>query len=228
MRGYFIFDDFISTDIGSLADKPTISRAKRQIKDIEIFGRSGTLTEDYATYDNITIPLRIVTTNKDIWSNETLFNTFNGKGGELKLSWLNGKFKVKQVSEFSITQQKSSYTIEIEFVCEPFRYLDEEVISITTKGTNIFSSGNYEADHITTIYGNGDISLLINNKQIVFKGVSNYITIDTARLICYKDNTPANNKMLGEFLKLNPFVNTIDWIGTVSKVEIRYRGRFLN
>ena len=55
-----------------------------------------------------------------------------------------------------------------------------------------------------------------------------YITIDTARMICYKDNNVANNKMVGEFIKLSPGLNNISWIGNINKIAINYRGRFLN
>lgn len=227
MRGYFIFNDFISTSIGSLADKPTIERAKREIKEIEVIGRHSNLIEDYKTYSNITIPLTILSVKEEIWLDENLLDTFNGKGGELKLSWLQGSFKVKYVSKFSIKQEGASYTISLEFVCEPFRYLDEEMIEIDSN-EKIFISGNYETEHVTTVYGSGDISLLINDEQINFKSVDGYIIIDTDRLICYKDNSAANNKMVGEFIRLKAGLNTISWIGSVSKVSIRYRGRFLN
>lgn len=227
MRGYFIFNDFISKSLGSLAEKPIISRANRQFKEIQVLGRHSTLIEDYKTYSNITIPLTILATKEDVWLDENLLNTFNGEGGELKLSWLQGSFKVKYVSKFSIKQERTSYTIDLEFVCEPFRYLEEEIIQITSS-KEILIAGNYETEHITTVYGSGDISLLINGEQINFKSVDGYISIDTDKLISYKDNLLTNNKMVGEFIKLKAGINKISWIGTVSKIEIRYRGRFLS
>lgn len=230
---YFIFtrkDGLVvpSFEIGSLVEKPVISRATRNIKHITVEGRNGTLTEDFKNYNNIEIPFKLINYKENILEKEIL-RTFDGIGGELKISWLDGSFKIKEVNTFNITENINGiYNIELNFICEPFRYLNEDTIILTTRNTNIFTAGNYETDHITTIYGTGDISLLINDEQIVFKDVTDYITIDTARLICYKDNTPSNNKMLGDFIKLKPYINAIDWIGTVSKIKIKYRGRFLN
>lgn len=232
-KKYFIFTtknniDVHSSDIGSIVTKPVVSRATRVINHILVIGRNGTLTEDTKAYNNTEINFRLMNYKANIIDNEVI-GLLDGQGGELQLSWMRGKYKVKAVNSFTISEEvPGAFNIDISFICEPFRYLEEEVITITEKGTNIFTDGNYGADHITTIYGSGDISLLINDEQIVLKDVVDYITIDTARLICYKGNTPTNNKMIGEFIKLKAYVNTISWIGTVNKVEIKYRGRFLN
>lgn len=232
-NNFFIFTridglEVPSFEIGSITTKPVLKRATRVIKHISIDGRSGTLTEDTGSYNNIELKFQLINFKNNILEKEVL-ELLDGTGGELRISWLQGNFKVKEVSELLITEEiEGVFKIDLSFICEPFRYLESEWLELTKNNSIVNISGNYEADHITTVYGNGDISLLINDEQIVFKGVSDYITIDTARMICYKDNTPANNKMIGEFLKLKAFVNTIDWIGTVSKVEIKYRGRYLN
>ena len=142
---------------------------------------------------------------------------------------MQGYFKVKEINQFLITEDvEGVFKIDLNFVCEPYRYLEKEIIEVTANNTNINIAGNSEADHVTTFFSSGDISMLINDEQINFKGIEEYITIDTSRMICYKDNISTNNKMVGEFVKLKPGINNISWIGNVNKVEINYRGRFLN
>ena len=233
LENYFIFKrtdglEVLSNELGKIKSKPAISRAVRVINHISIEGRNGTLTEDTGSYNNIEISISLINYRENILDKEVI-GLIDGRGGELRLSWLSGWFKVKEVNNFIITEEvQGIFNIEITFVCEPFRYLDEETIEIINSDTDIFIAGNIETNHITTIFGNGDISLFINDEQINFKSVDKYITIDTDRLICYKDNDPANNKMVGEFLKLNSRINNIKWIGNVKSIEINYRGRFLN
>lgn len=216
-----------SYQIGSIKEKPSISRATRIMKSISIEGRSGTLTEDTKSYSDIEISFELINYKENLWENETI-GLLDGTGGELHLSWIEGWYKVNEVN-ISIKEDITGlFNISITFKCGPFRQLEESKFEFTENNYNVLIQGNIETDHITKIYGNGDISLFINDEQIVFKGVEGYITLDTARFICYKDNQSTNKKMIGEYIKLKPGVNTISWIGTVTKVEVSYRGRFLN
>ena len=58
--------------------------------------------------------------------------------------------------------------------------------------------------------------------------ISSIIIENQNKKKCYKDNNSENKKMIGEYVKFKPGLNTISWIGTVNKVELIYRGRFLN
>ena len=233
-NNFFIFKrsdglEVSSMELGSIVAKPSIPRAKRVIKHISIEGRDGTLTEDTGAYNNIEISLQLINFKENILEKEVL-SLLDGSGGELKLSWLQGNFKVKEVNQFLITEETPGvFKIDLTFICEPYRYSEHvDTVNILTKESKINVIGNATADHITTIYGDGDISLLINDKQINFKNVEGFITINTAKLICYKDTTSTNNKMVGDFIKLSPGKNTISWIGNVSKITIDYVGRFLS
>ena len=147
---------------------------------------------------------------------------------ELHLSWIEGWYKVNEVNVSIKEDITRLFNITISFKCGPFRQLEDNKVILTENNSTVLIPGNYETDHTTKIYGNGNISLFINDEQIVFKGVNEYITLDTARMYCYKDNNSENKKMIGEYVKFKPGLNTISWIGTVNKVELIYRGRFLN
>ena len=229
---YFIFKrkdglEVPSFQIGSIKEKAAIQRATRIMKSISIEGRNGTLTEDTKSYSDIQISFELINYKKNLWENETI-GLLDGTGGELKLSWIDGWYKVNSV-DISVKEDITGlFNISITFKCGPFRSLEEGKFTFTENNSTILIPGNIETDHITKIYGNGDINLFINDEQIVFKEVEEYITLDTARFICYKDNTSQNKKMIGEYLKLKQGLNTISWIGTVTKIEMSCRGRFLN
>lgn len=216
-----------SFQIGSIKEKPSITRATRVIKNISIEGRDGTLTEDTKSYSDIEINFELINYKNNLWENETI-GLLNGLGGELHLNWIEGWYKVNEVN-ISIKEEITGiFNISITFKCGPFRSLEESKFEFTQNNSTILIPGNIETDHISKIYGSGDISLFINDEQIIFKSVEEYLTLDTARFSCYKDNKSVNKKMIGEYIKLKSGLNNIRWIGNVSKVEMSYRGRFLN
>ena len=216
-----------SFQIGSIKEKPIIPRATRIMKSISIEGRDGTLTEDTKSYSDIEIEFELINYKENLWETETI-GLLDGLGGELHLSWIEGWYKVNEVNVSIKEDITRLFNITISFKCGPFRQLEENKVILTENNSTVLIPGNYETDHITKIYGNGNISLFINDEQIVFKGVNEYITLDTARMYCYKDNNSENKKMIGEYVKFKPGLNTISWIGKVNKVELIYRGRFLN
>lgn len=230
---YFIFKrkdglEVPSFSLGSIVEKPFITRATRVFKHIQIEGRNGTLTEDTKAYNNIEISVSLINYKEDLWENEAI-SLFDGTGGELSFTWIRGSYKVKEVSVFNITEEITGiFRIELTFICEPFRHLETTEISIDENDTTFLVEGNIETDHILTVYGTGDISLFINDEQIVFSDVVDHISIDTYKMSCYKDNQSTNEQMTGEFIKLQSGENTISWIGTVTQIDMSYRGRFLN
>ena len=127
LDNYFIFKrtdglEVLSNELGKIKSKPEISRAVRVINHISIEGRNGTLTEDTGSYNNIEISISLINYTENILDKEVI-GLIDGRGGELRLSWLNGWFKVKEVNNFIITEEvQGVFNIEITFVCEPFRY----------------------------------------------------------------------------------------------------------
>jgi phage-related protein len=115
----------------------------------------------------------------------------------------------------------------VNFICEPFKYGNEIIRTITTNNNSFNYSGTADVKPLINVYGQGDITLTINNENVVLKQVSDYIVIDGNLEDAYKDTALQNNKMQGEFPILKPGENIIDFIGNVTKIEIRYREAFL-
>jgi len=57
--------------------------------------------------------------------------------------------------------------------------------------------------------------------------VSEYVTINSDLMDCYKDTLLKNNDMNGEFPVLIVGNNTISWTGIVTKVEITPNFRYI-
>ena len=134
LDNYFIFKrtdglEVLSNELGKIKSKPAISRAVRVINHISIEGRNGTLTEDTGSYNNIEISISLINYRENILDKEVI-GLIDGRGGELRLSWLSGWFKVKEVNNFIITEEvQGIFNIEITAIAT----------KITLKYKTIFS-----------------------------------------------------------------------------------------
>ncbi|WP_085829074.1 distal tail protein Dit [Clostridium massiliodielmoense] len=218
----FEFNNKYSKDLGIyIGKRPPILKAEKVIKHIEVPGRSGTLTEDTGAYKNIELTFECTIKDTDVEEKTILLNNWLDGSGILKLDYLaNFFFKVKEVKFEGTDVDYITGDFTVTFVCDPFKYyIDNSTIEIK-KPTIIYSPEfTVESEPKVTIFGQGDITLNINNNSIKLKDVQDHITLDSTIQECYKDTQNCNNKMCGEFPLLVE-ENKINWNGNVSKVEI--------
>jgi len=223
-------------DLGlKIIKRPNFFIAQKNINIYEVEGRNGSLIEDLETYKDIEITVSFNFIDR---------TNINQKIREIK-SWLIGKIKDKQLmfSDDSDVFYKVKYMkidniertlkylgkFNVVFVCDPFTYskAGENTVIITNNNSQIYNHGTYYSEPQLKIYGTGDITLSINNENIILKSIQDYIMIDTEMQEAYREGQSLNNKMHGEFLTLQVGENTISWLGNVTKLEIIPRWRFL-
>ena len=133
------------------------------------------------------------------------------------------KFYIAQVvNKIDIVQTlRVLGTFPVIFNCKPFMYYFSglEPIEITSPTTIYSPEFIVESEPKITIFGQGDITVNINNNSIKLKDVQEYITLDSTIQECYKDTQNCNTKMYGEFPVLIE-ENKINWNGNVQKIEI--------
>ncbi|AWB30056.1 distal tail protein Dit [Clostridium botulinum] len=205
--------------------RPNIPAPSRNINNIYIPGKNGTLTEDLGSYEDIGIPITFGFQDKV---------NINNKCRQIKM-WLLDKikdcklyfsddietyYKVKNVKIDNIERSiKSLGKFTVLFTCDPFGYIDEELL-IIDKPISIYNEGTFESQPYIKIHGSGDISLNINNEVIKLKNINNYIELDSEIMECYKNNEALNNHMYGEFPIFKVGENKISWTGNINKIEI--------
>lgn len=129
-------------------------------------------------------------------------------------------------------------TATVTLHCQPFKYsVDEAAITIEPSGASdeaiITNSGNTISKPIITIYGQDDISIYINDVEVlqIALGDEGHITIDSVEMEAYKDslNNLKNRLVTGDYskLELNAGDNTISFTGTVTRCEISKYSRWL-
>ncbi|BDR64418.1 phage tail domain-containing protein [Clostridium tetani] len=206
--------------------RPPLPKPQRRINYIQIAGRHGALTEDLGSYEDIELEFEC-TIMDNVEHNSILINSWLDGQGELYLSWLDGyKFKVKNVI-FEGMDIDIVGEFKVAFICEPFKYLENETIEVTKNNFTIYNEGTFESQPYMKIFATGDITLNINDRFIKFTGIEDYIELDSEMMECYKGTLNRNNKMIGEFPILKVGENKISWTGNVSKIEIKPRWRCL-
>jgi predicted phage tail component-like protein len=216
-----------------LSEKPALPRAERNFRYTEIEGKHGSLTEDIKTYKDIKIELNCWMLNTDIPNNvlDNLNNWLNGEGGILTFSYLSNKyFKVKEIKDHAIKESSGIFgEFEVTLICEPFRYLTSglNTTTLTTTPTTINNIGTLESKPYIKVYGDGNITLIINGLNVVLNNVVSYLEIDSEMEEVFV-GTNLVDQMLGEFPVLKVGSNSISWSGgTVTKIEIIPKWRCL-
>lgn len=237
-RKYFL----VFNNLSSLSDldlriikRPNIPYPKRRYETFELKDVDGQEIEDLGTFDNVKIDVgfnfidRVNINIKVI----KILNWLN-KVNDYKLIFADDfelYRKVKMIECTDIERQlkvKGSFTVS--FICDPFKYyIENSLITIKANNYKIYSSELvYNAKPLVKVYGSGDITLTINNKDINLKGISDHIILNSTLMEAYNDNVEnLNNKMNGEFPILLSGSNTISWIGNVTKIEVTPNWRTL-
>lgn len=112
----------------------------------------------------------------------------------------------------------------LTFECKPFRkHINGYNKIIFTSPKSIFNNYMKSKPNIKII-GSGDITLNINNQQLILKGIEGEIEIDSEIMNAYKivngKTVLQNNKMYSNFPILEEGRNNISWTGNVTRVEI--------
>jgi len=231
---YLIFNNKNSySDLG-LVFKESISIpiSNENVREVKVEGRSGTLTEKLGTYDDKHIEVNFTSIpNSNLYSTISELILWSNKiiNNKLYFHWnLTEYYLVKYVVTDNIKTNLNLYgEFKVTFVCEPFKYGNEIIRTISTNNFSFDYLGSIEAEPVIKVYGSGNITLTINTKNVILTGVNSYITIDSKLKDCYKDTTLTNSQMSGEFPLIKPGSNIISWIGTVGKIEVSYNETYL-
>ena len=114
------------------------------------------------------------------------------------------------------------------------KYLKNESVkdlTITTQTSLVINNQGLEiAKPIITLYGSGNIEIAINGSTIfeyTFPSGETSVVVDSLQEEAYLNGIYKNRNMLGEFPKLNPGNNTITWTGSLTRIKVEPKSRWL-
>lgn len=231
MEDFFIINNECSLDHGVVVKElPSITIPKKRVEEVTVLGRDGTLTVSDETYEPTTKTCKVYYNGE----NPDELITFLQDGKVIFSNFPDRFYNMQIVSEIPIDEIFKNneygdwYEFSINFRCQPFGYsIDNEEVIITQKDTSIYNYASKESDPIITVFGDGDINLLIDEQQVTLKGVESYITIDSTKLRSYKDLENQNSKKIGNFPILKVGENNINWDGNITKIVITPNYRWI-
>jgi predicted phage tail component-like protein len=217
-----------------ISTRPALPSPKRRVSFIDIPGRHSSLRYDEKAYDDITIAVECtVKDSENIYDKLDNIKAWLFSAGERELIFSfhsNKKYKAQVVNAIDFKQVfKYTSQFPIIFNCRPFKYSTENnLFVINNNETQVTNPGTIESEPVISIYGSGDVTFSINEEKISLTEITEKITLNSEIQDCYNDNGDnLNDKMLGEFLKINPGENVIKWTGNVDKIEVIPNWRWL-
>ena len=135
---------------------------------------------------------------------------------------------VNQIPFEKVLRGNPHCSFVVNFRCYPFWYQENVAdITVTTSGTMITNPGSVYAEPIITVYGSGDITLMVGTTIVELENISGSIVVDCVLKEAYQGNTLMNDHMTGDFPVLKPGANGVSWTGNVTRVVIRPNWRYL-
>lgn len=211
-----------------MVERPKIPTAKKKVEFIEIDGReNGALTKEKGYEDvEFTVEFNLLE-DENI---KPLLRKIKAWIMSAKIVSFTDDFvyrKIKSVEIGDIENEIEEYgKFQVTFKSDPYEYAIEQPITITNPVT-IINQGTLHSLPKLTIYGTGNITIQINGISFQVKDVNPFVIVDSDLMECYYNTTPMNNKMVGKFPTFKEGENTIAWTGSVSKIDIETRWRYI-
>lgn len=224
MEDYFIINNNCSLDFGIVVKElPSITIPKKRVEEVTVLGRDGVLTVSDDTYYPIDKQCKMYYNGDNADELVTLF-----QDGNITFSnFSDRKYDMKIISEipfeklFKNDEYGEWHEFTVTFRCQPFGYcIDNEEIIIIDKDTSVYNYATYYSKPIISVFGSGDINILIDEQQVTLKDVEDHITVDSVKMRTYKDLEIQNEKKIGNFPILKPGQNNINWDGNITKIVI--------
>ena len=116
----------------------------------------------------------------------------------------------------------------VNFRCYPFWYQENvSDVTITTSGDTVTNPGSVYSEPLITVYGSGNITLMVGTTIVELTNVSSSLVLDCALKEAYKGANLMNDHMSGDFPVLKPGLNAISWSGNVTRIVIKPNWRYL-
>ncbi len=210
---------------------PPISKPKMRTSTTEIDGLDGDIVENLG-YKSYTKTISIgLSYDYDI---DEVINYFNGQGKLVLSNEPDKYYNAQIIDNIDFEKLLRFKTADVSFHVQPYKYLlneTKQILTVTTETSLTVENQGYEKSKpIITIYGSGTIQISINNINVFSVTIDEddeYITVDSMQEEAYCGATLKNRNMNGDFPLLDSGESVISWTGTVTKIEVEPKSRWL-
>ena len=232
MKDWFSQNSVRCTEYGiHVTAQPSNICPSERVTFTNVPGRSGSLTtlEADDVYDDFILPVEC--TVADLSRLPEICTWLRGDG-RLQLAARPGGFyhaRVANQIEFTkILRNHENRAFTVNFRCQPFWYQENvPEITVTTSGTFITNPGSVYSEPVITVYGSGEITLMVGMTIVELDGITDSITLNTPLMEAYNGAASMNGNMSGDFPVLAPGANAISWTGEVTYLKVQPNWRYL-
>ncbi|MBT2732123.1 hypothetical protein [Carnobacterium sp. ISL-102] len=238
--GHFIIGNKTSEELKSfIQTRPKITKPRRKIIMKPIPGRSGDLITDEDSYENGLFELTAFvkgSSQDETEENQTIVGlAFDTGTYQSFVPYWDSKYEYQVITtsgpDFYGTRAygfSDPYDVQLSY--KPFKKLRNVSTFILTSSGTVSNPLKYDSVPYIKLTATGDVTLRVNNVDVVLKNIVEFIEIDSEIEECYKFKsnvlTNENSKMYSlDFPVFKPRANTISWVGNVTQVEIEPRWR---
>ena len=215
-----------------ICDLPPIVKPKMRTKVTTIDGRDGDIIEELG-YESYSKDVNIALTRN--YNVDEIIKYFTGEGNLILSNEPDKIYHCKIFEKIDLNKLLNFKTATVKFYAQPYKYLkDEKVIELDitedVTSTEVMNVGLEVSKPIITLIGSGTIELKVNDLtifQYTFPEEENEVTIDSLEEEAYLGSNYKNRNMLGEFPTFEVGKNVISWTGSLSKIIIDPKSRWL-
>lgn len=232
MMDWFEWNGVRCTEYGiHVLEQPPITVPSERVTHTIVPGRPGSLTtlEGDDVYDDMILTATCLIADPSripeiaAWLKGSGTVTFANREGGFYYARI-----ANQIEFAKVLRGNPHRSFAVNFRCKPFWYLsDVETITLTSSTSIISNPGSVYAEPIITLYGSGEITLMVGTTIVELSDVANSITIDTPLMETYAGDISANSCMSGDFPRLQPGQNAISWSGDVNRIVVQPNWRML-
>ena len=232
MNDWFEWNGRRCTEYGiHVLEQPLLTLPNERATFVDVPGRSGSLTvlEGDAVYDDLVLTAQCIVENPTRYADIAAYL----KGGG-KVTFANrpeGYYEARIINQIpfeKILRGNPHLAFAVNFRCKPFWYPKEVApVTLTQSGSFISNPGSVFAEPVITVYGNGNITLMVGMTITELEDIAGNITLNTPLMEAYSGTASMNGAVSGEFPTLLPGQNAISWMGSVSSVVIEPYWRYL-
>ena len=232
MMDWFEWNGIRCTEYGiHVLEQPPITVPAERVTHTNVPGRPGSLTtlEGEDVYDDMILTATCLIADPSripevaAWLKGSGTVTFANREGGFYFARI-----ANQIEFAKVLRGNPHRSFAVNFRCKPFWYLsDVEPITLTSSTSIINNPGSVYSEPVITVYGSGEVTLMVGTTIVELSGVSGSITIDTSLMEAYAGDISANSCMNGDFPRLQPGQNAISWSGDVTRIVVQPNWRML-
>lgn len=237
---HIIYNGVSSETLGLVIERlPDWNRAPRKYEEHDIPGRSQPLIIDGGGYESYSTTIEVNTFGVPV---RDVYAWLRGEGWMISSDEPEYKayvHLVNQITDNRFRVGRSAYdTLQFNLLVEPYlRLVNEPLVTMTADGF-IPGQGCDKSQPVITVYGAGDVTLMVGRYTVMIEGMANNLTIDCDAGVAY---TTVNGEkvfagglvtLVAGWPQLNCAYDEINqtavsWTGAATRIEVQPNWRFL-